>query len=561
MSIQVQCGACGTPYRLADTAAGKRVKCRNCGNAIQVGESARAPQDAPVAAGNDAGAGDELAAAAAAAALAPHASQAARLRAAGRGADETPSARKRGVLPVVAVVVVGAGVIAVLAMNRSREGEREVAGAGGTAGVRESGAAQSKPGVAGAADAPKTEPPAAGPAPGMVANSDDASKLFSVNADAPLSPGEVRASGTGVPSNVGAATTSPTKGAGVRASPKPTRWMVRPNPPKRPTKPAAKRLVLRVGTGDLFYPDQPSPIAVIVRGRTQGFDWEVWDVSDGSRRYAFSSDEVLGEMIVSADGTRAAGVVPGRVNDVDVWSLKKGTLLQRFREAEGEDTLTPVCFVGDDKLVTTAARTKRLTVWTIPKGTATGEIELDRDLGWPGTFAQSPGGDYLARFSDNRLLLYNLAEETLAGEVAVPELGDAALDASAAIAFSPDGSEIAGMFGGLGTPVRIVVWDVRTANVTADLLAPAADPAAQVAGASAQPIRPLAWLPDASGWLLEGDVAISRASGDVLFRRPPPVQGVPDARWRPADGRMLLVLDGTGAKRMLRAVPVPKPAS
>ncbi|HBH51288.1 MAG TPA: hypothetical protein DDY91_05290, partial [Planctomycetaceae bacterium] len=36
MSIEVQCGSCLERYRVADTLAGRRIKCRECGDPLMV---------------------------------------------------------------------------------------------------------------------------------------------------------------------------------------------------------------------------------------------------------------------------------------------------------------------------------------------------------------------------------------------------------------------------------------------------------------------------------------------------------------------------------------------
>jgi predicted Zn finger-like uncharacterized protein len=605
MSIQVHCDGCGAPYRVADAAAGRRVQCKKCGH-VFIAAPTPAAADSPAedeydvagpaaGAGGEGGGGGGAGGKAAGATTVWDARPSAAAAAAAKDEGAKRGARTRAIVGAVALVAIGVGAIVVVAMNRRGDssGASADASATGGAATRPVGPAArgGTPGAGGVTGANAAAGAAGGAGDPAAAAEADASALFSVNADTSRLPAGAGSGAGGSPTSPGAATAkapagtcpsagtpgeaagstpspaaSPTEGAATTttSSPRPAKWTVRPNPAKKPAPPLAKRLAVRVGSGDVTYPDQPSPFAVIVRGRPTGFEWEVWDLGAGSRRHAFGSEDVLGEMIVSADGMLAAGVVPGRVNDVEVWSLKRGQPVQRFREAEGEDTLTPVCFVGEDELVTTVARSKRLTVWSIPSGKVTGEIDLDRDLGWPGTFAQSPGGDYLARFSDTRLLIYNLVERALAGDVEAPQRGDVAMDTASALAFSPAGLEVAGLFGGRGGggPVRVVAWDLTTGGVVADVVAADANPAGQVASATVQPVRPLAWRADGPGWLLEGDVAVGR-DGGVLFRRPRPATGAkaPDARWRPGDAASFLVLEGGGAKRMLKATPVPRPGA
>ena len=45
MPIKVRCPHCDTPHNLADNLAGKKIKCKNCGDAVRV------PQPEPAAVG------------------------------------------------------------------------------------------------------------------------------------------------------------------------------------------------------------------------------------------------------------------------------------------------------------------------------------------------------------------------------------------------------------------------------------------------------------------------------------------------------------------------------
>ena len=607
MSIRVQCTACGSQYRVADTSAGKRVKCRKCQQVFRVEAPARdAGAAAPVAAATAASpagvgreqkqahereqereqervpaehrhggsdlVGPEVAGAEAWASqidmwdappAEPRDDETAKAAPAGAPLPASRSPRLAGALAAAAAVCIV--VVTVVVLNRSSEALRVgVAGAG--ADVSRSAPPLASSPVAGADS--NGVAPAGSPAGVPTDDAETASKIFRADEDVPPGPSTARAAGTGGPGKTHAAPGGVAAGdpdatpTTKEASPKPVRWLVRPDPPRQNAAAVAKVLAIPVGAGEVVYPDLPSPFVVVVRGRTSGFDWEVWNLAQGSKAFAFSSPDVLGEMIVSDDGTLAAGVVPGRVNDVEVWSLKKGVAVERLREAEGEDTLAPVCFVGDDRLVTTVARSRRLTVWNLRGGKVIGEIELDANLEWGGTFAQSPGGNYLARVSDARLLIYNLAEGELAGDVPVPE-GDGEAAEAAGVAFSPDGRGVAALFGGRGRPMRVVTWELKDARVTADfaLAGDVRPPRERIAAEAAPGIRPIAWLADSSGWLLYGDVAVAGPGGKVLFRRPEMARGGADVRWRPGDRTSFLVLDGRGPARTLRAVPVPAPAA
>lgn len=606
MSVRVQCTGCGSPYAVAGPSLGKRMKCRKCGT-IFVAEG-------PIAGGalkaND-GAYDVEApdvappAPTAAPTTVWDATRPSAAAIAAKAEQAKPPWRKPGVLVPVVILAVGGAIVAAVLLNRPAEKPLASAGGGGSSGTSSPATRPQNAALAAAAGpAGAARPAESSAADALEAEIGQSSGLFSVNTPgarkppasvkpSPAPPASSR-SGAGVsqgksPTAVSPSVKSPAardsgpapsviakpgkqsepatpaaagapaeppRTADIQSSAKPTKWLVRPDPSKIRAAVVAKKLVVPVADAEVLFPEQPSPYVVAVHSRPDGFEWELWNIEDGKKTYSFKSKDVLAEMVISPDGILAAGIVPGRVNDVETWSLRQGTAGKRVREAEGEDTLVPVCFVGEKTLVTTVGGTRKLTLWNVVSGKAAGEVALDRDLQFGGTFSQSPGGSYLAMFADTRLLVYSLAEQELAGEVVVPERGDVSLDTAAGVTFSPDGSEIAGLFGGRGGPVRVVVWDMKTARVTADVIA-ADKPGERLPPGSAQAVRPLAWLFDGTGWLLYGDVAVARAGGKTLFRQKPGTNSQPALRWRPADRHSFLLFEGSGVKRVLKATPVP----
>ncbi|HEX4125766.1 MAG TPA: WD40 repeat domain-containing protein, partial [Tepidisphaeraceae bacterium] len=199
-----------------------------------------------------------------------------------------------------------------------------------------------------------------------------------------------------------------------------------------------------------------SPAGNYLVGRTLGGDpgvavaYEVWSARNGKLLQTLATDPITGGAIPRPIGFPDSEQVRTAGDEFNVWSLKTGARIRQFGDQLKMDSKTliapsPNCqfaavLAGDDS-----------GVWlvSVTTGKTLGQTKIDDNL--------PIGGD------------------------------------GRAIAFSPDGKEIAALVGGQG----IYVWSAATGTQLArfDIEKPVSGPADG---------NPLVWMPDGQGWLAGG---------------------------------------------------------
>jgi WD40 repeat protein len=252
---------------------------------------------------------------------------------------------------------------------------------------------------------------------------------------------------------------------------------------------------------------------------------------------------------LSADGSRFAARIKGAARPtVEVWNVATGRSLARL-EIDTDPKFVPgaIDFLGGDRLLVvkqeglhpgTGQKTTYQT-WDLKTGKVVSQF--DHNLVFhPKWGALSPGRRYLVMEQTGtrtgyHLLFWDLAAGELAGDLEF-QGRLAPFGQAAAIAFSPDGEQVA-MLWRLGQRPdcwgRLLCWDVRTGKKVHDHKIGYALEAIDSIWADWGGARTLQWIPDKSGWMLFGHLLIDRRSGAVVGKVGPEPNsiGVQDRRF------------------------------
>jgi hypothetical protein len=333
------------------------------------------------------------------------------------------------------------------------------------------------------------------------------------------------------PPKANAPPAEPPKKEPPRAEP-PAVWAVKADPPAAPVKLPAdfKKEVAAPGAlAQLRFPAGLSPFVLIGTNLRAEDERQVWNLQTGQM-----TGKVVGKIdssrppILSPDGAHVA--FHDRPGTVDVWAPGPG---KKVTIDVGAGLLTDYTDFAGGKLLTarkvgTALQFQLWDVATgqsvltfVPPGTQTG---ISRD-----GFAVSPGGAYLALASRESLLIFDLKAGTLVGQRAMPKWEPGRIVSCHGLSFSPDGSELAGLFYGTVSPMHLVCWDVAKGEVVSENSVPLDRPQAGTLAVYRGHV--LDWVGDRRGWLLYGYTMVERGKdGSATFLPQPPQTGSPIPR-------------------------------
>ena len=296
-------------------------------------------------------------------------------------------------------------------------------------------------------------------------------------------------------------------------------WKLKVDPPGTPTAaPATKEFSIPFpanfgGGGEALYPSTPSPFVAIGKNVFDNDARQVWDLSTkkmvGTIRGQIGLDDKT--LALSGDGAYLAGKQTFR-KSVEVRATKNGKMVQSF------DVDSPfvdfVDFAGRDRVVFGRLQDKKLQVFDIKSGDKVCDVSLAKEAEKDAS-ALSPGRGYLAlaSWNDGTLRVYDLADGQLVGEAPTPKRKGQNVRCFG-LGFSPDGSELAGLFEYFGEH-QVVCWSVADGKMIADI-----NLGKEVQRPTFYASKGIEWFPDKSALLVLGYAIVDRSSGKMVWTLP-----------------------------------------
>jgi hypothetical protein len=294
-------------------------------------------------------------------------------------------------------------------------------------------------------------------------------------------------------------------------------WKVKVDPPARVAKLPAdftKEVTVPATNTEVVFPTATgSPFVAVGDNFDDKDERQVWDLQTNTMTGKLVGRRFSAGAVLSPDGAHLA-LMPLKERDlVDVVALASGKSVRI-------DTGIPadvVDFAGPGKLLVAGKQGAaiRLRVWDA----TTGKRERDFDGPLLGTtalardmVAVSPGGAYLAVVTPDDLWLWDMKTGTAAGRRSLPWNARNWLLPCRGLSFSPDGSELAGLFQ-IDDKSRLVSWDVARGESVFDVTFPPLQ--LGVGTPTAYKGHVLGWVGDRRGWLLYGQMFIDRKADRV----------------------------------------------
>jgi len=336
-------------------------------------------------------------------------------------------------------------------------------------------------------------------------------------------------------------------------------WSVKVDPPAESFKiPEEAGYAIAVPSGQgVIFPTTPSPFVALGRNENPTDVRQVFDLR--TRKPVGSikgKGDVSRDAKISPDGqfllTELKGGPPTQSRSIVVWSFRTGQAARTIEASPTPATIHLLGFAGGNQPVTARyiGPGDLISVWDVETG------KLARELLGPPSFSKdavaiSPGGRYLAVISiEPHLVVFDLTTGRKVGEVAFPNAGN-----PEGLTFSPDGTELAGVFAP-GMDTKILVWDVAKGEVVVDHLIKGMVKL-NTPGGQNIPGHTIDWLPDGSAWLLYSHTLVDRANGRLVWTfRPAPgdIYGAPRVL---IDADRMLAVVGPPEARRLEIIPLP----
>jgi hypothetical protein len=334
----------------------------------------------------------------------------------------------------------------------------------------------------------------------------------------------------------------------------PVVWNVKADPPAVTVKMPAS-FKKEIGAPGVFpeitFPDGPSPFVAVGMNLRPGDERQVWNLQTGEM-----VGKVVGSVpsnhhpILSPNGAHLAFQSSAKRGTVEIWAPASG---KRVSVVIGT-TLTPelFTFAGPDQLLIGRRSGVNLTVKVFDAATGKEEREFPTPRPWGGNdaLAVSPGGAYLAVVDRADLKVFDVKTGQQVGQRPMPKGPNGASLVCRGLSFSPDGSELAGLFAGIAG-MQLTCWDADKGDVVCENSIPKAAPQAGLLAVYRGHV--IDWVGDRRGWLVYGYTLVNRGrDGSITALAEPPVVGSPIPRHLVGPGHAVtIVADPKDGKKVL----------
>jgi WD40 repeat protein len=274
-----------------------------------------------------------------------------------------------------------------------------------------------------------------------------------------------------------------------------------------------------VGSPFFVYPTSPSPFVAVRHGQFGQEGWQIIDVRKFQQVGAINGklDLVRDDHIsLSPDGKFLAG--PGKLQlkstAVNVYSVTDGRLVQSIQLDTNLSSLLMVDFADNGHLITYKTRgiTGFYEVFNLATGKPVKTFTVEGLLQRKNNLAFSPGRKYLAVAHKNQIDVFQIVSGSKVGQIQLPP-GNGMCKA---LAFAPDGKELACLTEAFGSSSRLLSWKMTDGTPTIDHKF-VKDVHTLVKNAFGYRGDIMEWVPDGSGWLLYGQLWVDYKSGAPVY--------------------------------------------
>ncbi|MDB5345892.1 MAG: hypothetical protein JWP89_4269 [Schlesneria sp.] len=331
-----------------------------------------------------------------------------------------------------------------------------------------------------------------------------------------------------------ASTSSPNTAVAAPAEKKPTvvskGWKAKVDPPTipAPTDPIAsfkiESKITYARQEHILYPETASPFVLYGDpGPSNKKPRELWNLASGTKVRDVGPLANMHKAGLSADGKLLAWYRFEDNGGLHVFDTEAGRIAVTIPLPAQQVNITTVAIPSPQRLLIASTVHRKLMTWKLPSGEPERTIQLGENAQPGDQMAFSPGGHYAAFTADflaQSLQIQDLETGELAGTIEFSErMSNKDL---IGLAFSPDGAELAAVFGQnhSATSDRVLIWNFANGTNVADFSLPDPDqrPVDSAVGAPS-----LQWFPDRKRLLQNGRHIIDRDAKKVVYSLPSPL--------------------------------------
>ena len=339
-------------------------------------------------------------------------------------------------------------------------------------------------------------------------------------------------------------------------------WRVKSDPTPEPVEfPVIPKLAIAVpeyfGSDYILYPTTPSPFVMLGDNANDDHYREVWDLRSATRVGRLKGKvDVFKPKALSPDGAIFVTHTLFEPKNFDIWNIATATRIARIAD-DGKHIYDIADFAGpgNGKVIFGSSLSKMFEIWDFRSGKKLLKFDTPANFE-PDSVAFSPGRRYMAltlRGKDT-MQVYDLTIGRPAGEFEFEKEGSTHWDCKG-VAFSPDGTALAGLFR-VGNTARLLAWDAANGTLVCDFHANGGDGFGK---SHANANLPLQWLPDQSGWLVFDANIVERQSGQIVWSLPiPPIKYKEHGPRKILDLGRLVALAEVNGRELLRLTSIPK---
>ncbi len=304
----------------------------------------------------------------------------------------------------------------------------------------------------------------------------------------------------------------------------PINWTAQADPPATPLPADWKSdfqipvTARRIDDDHVTYPVIASPYVMVGNNEDPKSQRDLWNLSTGKKEGKLNGINFHSSYKTSLSPDGHYFAFGGSGDGISVFDVQKNKLAVAIPVKGLEFNLGSLALVPGDRLVALSSVHDRMRVWQIPQGDLLHDIDLGKQFAYPEKTAYSPGGKYVAvesEFLKGWTTVYDLTTGKSVGELQVARGGNGGYTQFFQLAFSADGSQLAGLWdaSGSSSASQIVIWNMADGLAEKIQVSPGIkekyNPDSQAVG--------LQWFPDGRKFLVHGLAVVDRAKQQTVY--------------------------------------------